>query len=120
MRLWSIHPSYLDAKDLVTLWREGLQARSVLVGKTRGDIHHPQLVRFLAWRYPLNALDAYLSVIFDEGWSRGYHFKAEKFRYRWCRKKVHVRCGQIKHEWKLLKKKLRSRDPGSACNSGED
>ncbi|WP_368086417.1 pyrimidine dimer DNA glycosylase/endonuclease V [Nitrosomonas sp. Nm34] len=26
MRLWSIHPKYLDAKGLLALWREGLQA----------------------------------------------------------------------------------------------
>lgn len=32
MRLWSLHPSYLDAVGLVALWREGLLARKVLQG----------------------------------------------------------------------------------------
>ena len=27
MRLWSIHPRYLDPKGLVALWREGLLAQ---------------------------------------------------------------------------------------------
>ncbi|MFR6354685.1 pyrimidine dimer DNA glycosylase/endonuclease V, partial [Akkermansia sp.] len=27
MRLWSLHPSYLDSAGLVALWREGLLAR---------------------------------------------------------------------------------------------
>lgn len=46
MRLWSLHPSYLDAVGLVALWREGLLARKVLQGQTKGYIHHPQLFRF--------------------------------------------------------------------------
>jgi hypothetical protein len=36
MRLWSIHPKYLDDKGLVALWCEGLLAKKVLAGKTRG------------------------------------------------------------------------------------
>ena len=29
MRIWSIHPRYLDARGLVALWREALLARAV-------------------------------------------------------------------------------------------
>lgn len=36
MRLWSLHPKYLDTKGLVACWREGLLARKVLLGETRG------------------------------------------------------------------------------------
>jgi len=46
MRLWSIHPQYLDAKGLVALWRESLLAQNVLLGKTKGYKNHPQLMRF--------------------------------------------------------------------------
>nr|WP_243687290.1 pyrimidine dimer DNA glycosylase/endonuclease V [Methanobacterium formicicum] len=46
MRLWSLHPKYLDVKGLVALWREGLLARAVLKGKTKGYTNHPQLIRF--------------------------------------------------------------------------
>jgi len=46
MRLWSLHPSYLDAKGLVALWREGLLAKAVLNGQTKGYKNHPQLERF--------------------------------------------------------------------------
>jgi hypothetical protein len=41
MRLWSIHPRYLDPQGLVALWREALLARAVLRGQTRGYRHHP-------------------------------------------------------------------------------
>ena len=46
MRLWSLHPKYMDSKGLVALWREGLLARAVLKGQTNGYINHPQLIRF--------------------------------------------------------------------------
>ena len=36
MRLWTLHPKYLDPQGLVALWREALLARAVLQGKTRG------------------------------------------------------------------------------------
>jgi hypothetical protein len=32
VRLWSIHPRYLDSQGLVALWREALLARAVLSG----------------------------------------------------------------------------------------
>ena len=44
MRLWTLHPKYLDAQGLVALWREALLAKAVLRGETRGYRHHPQLL----------------------------------------------------------------------------
>ena len=61
MRLWSLHPAYLDARGLVALWREALLAREVLRGNTRGYRHHPQLDRFRASAAPLSAINAYLA-----------------------------------------------------------
>ena len=43
MRLWTLHPKYLDAVGLVALWREALLAREVIRGNTRGYRFHPQL-----------------------------------------------------------------------------
>ena len=43
MRLWSIHPRYLDSMGLVALWREALLAQAVLRGETKGYKFHPQL-----------------------------------------------------------------------------
>jgi len=37
MRLWSLHPKYLDPQGLVALWREGLLAKVVLRGETQGS-----------------------------------------------------------------------------------
>jgi hypothetical protein len=46
MRIWSLHPKYLDAKGLVALWRESLLAKQALESKTKGYKNHPQLNRF--------------------------------------------------------------------------
>ena len=53
MRLWTLHPRYLDRQGLVALWREALLAQKVLQGQTTGYRHHPQLVRFRAMPDPV-------------------------------------------------------------------
>ena len=107
MRLWSLHPSLLDAKGLVALWREGLLARAVLLGRTRGYRHHPQLRRFSG----AAAIDCYLSRVLDEARARGYAFDAAKIRYRRCGARRPVTRGQLEHEWRHLLRKLAARDP---------
>src|SRR5690606_10288867 len=78
MRLWSIHPKYLDAKGLVALWREALLARAVLRGRTRGYRHHPQLDRFRSHASPRSAINAYLAAVHAEASARGYAFDRAK------------------------------------------
>ena len=110
MRLWSLHPKYLDAKGLVALWREGLLARKVLAGKTRGYKHHPQLLRFRHYRNSIALLDAYLLEVYKESKSRGYHFGREKIGRPAKGIRIPVAKGQLDYECKHLKKKLRKRD----------
>ena len=78
MRLWTIHPRYLDAKGLVAAWREALLAQKVLRGGTRGYRHHPQLLRFQQTSRPAAALAGYLKAVHEESVRRGYHFDAAK------------------------------------------
>ena len=56
MRLWSLHPKYLDSKGLVAVWREGLLALEVLKGNTKGYRSHPQLTRFLQEGNPVETM----------------------------------------------------------------
>lgn len=74
MRIWSVHPSLLDAKGLVACWRETLLAQKVLQGLTQGYKNHPQLDRFKASPDPLVAVCAYLHGLADEAERRGYNF----------------------------------------------
>lgn len=63
MRLWSLHPVYLDSKGLVALWREGLLAKKVLQGRTKGYKNHPQLLRFKTLDDSINAISLYLKNV---------------------------------------------------------
>ncbi len=72
MRIWSLHPKYLDTKGLLALWRETLLAKCVLEGKTKGYKNHPQLFRFKQMKQPLHAINHYLSEIYKEAALRNY------------------------------------------------
>lgn len=111
MRLWSLHPKYLDAKGLVALWREGLLARVVLSDQTRGYRHHPQLQRLKQQPSPMDAIDFYLEQIVVEAQSRGYHFDRTKITPGKHPVQIDVTSGQIAYEFAHLKNKLRVRDP---------
>ncbi len=111
MRLWTLHPRYLDARGLVALWREALLAKRVLQGRTRGYRHHPQLERFRAHPDPLLAIDAYLQSVYEEASRRGYSFDAAKIDSRERARRLAATRGQIAHEWRHLLAKLRVRDP---------
>lgn len=111
MRLWTLHPRYLDAKGLVAAWREALLAQKILAGKTKGYRHHPQLVRFQAQADPLAAIATFLAGLADEARTRGYHFNARKISPRRQRGRIAETRGQLRHEWRHLQAKLKVRAP---------
>lgn len=113
MRLWSLHPKYLDRQGLVALWREALLAQAVLAGKTLGYRHHPQLRRFQESAAPKRYIAQYLRALHAEAARRGYQFDARKVGRGGTVKKLTVTRGQIAYEWAHLRKKLRRRDPAS-------
>jgi Pyrimidine dimer DNA glycosylase len=110
MRIWSIHPKYLDAKGLVALWRETLLAKHVLEGKTKGYRNHPQLDRFKLTNNPKDAINQYLSAVFDEACTRGYKFDRKKINWDFEIASMVVTSGQIKYEAVHLLNKLKKRD----------
>jgi len=112
MRLWSIHPKYLDCKGLIALWRESLLAQRVLSGKTKAFKKHPQLERFRKHPNTISAINAYLYHVLEEGLRCGYDFKKEKISLPIKRiLPIKVTSGQILFEFNHLKKKLKTRDP---------
>ena len=111
MRLWSLHPKYLDARGLVALWREALLAQAVLRGETRGYRHHPQLLRFREQPRPLGSIAGYLRAVHAEAAERGYRFAAEKIGRSQAAGQLTVTRGQLDFEWQHLMEKLGLRDP---------
>lgn len=110
MRIWSLHPKYLDTKGLVALWRETLLAKKVLEGNTEGYKNHPQLLRFKITASPLQFINQYLSVVYQESLTRGYHFNVKKIDIDFHAQTLTVTQGQIEYKMQHLLKKLKSRD----------
>ena len=90
MRLWSIHPGYLDAK---------------------GYKNHPQLTRFKNTNNPIGAIASYLRYVADEAERRDYNFNRSKIENRRMRNEVLVTSGQVDYEFKHLLAKLKERAP---------
>jgi hypothetical protein len=111
MRIWSIHPKYLDAKGLVAVWRETLLAKHVLAGKTKGYKHHPQLIRFKGSGDPIGHINRYLAAIHAEAVVRGYNFDRKKIGRRISARRLTVTRGQMEYERMHLMRKLKERDP---------
>jgi DUF4097 and DUF4098 domain-containing protein YvlB len=110
MRIWSLHPKYLDSRGLVALWRETLLAKKVLEGKTEGYRHHPQLFRFKQAKRPVDAINQYLSEIYLESAKRNYNFDKQKINWYFKKSKLTVTTGQLNYEVKHLLAKLKTRD----------
>ncbi|MBC7112661.1 MAG: hypothetical protein H5T34_01345 [Candidatus Methanomethyliales bacterium] len=110
MRLWSIHPKYLDCRGLVAVWREGLLAKKVLEGKVKGYRNHPQLLRFERYEKPVDLIDAYLFQIYLEAKRRGYSFDISKIGEIEANGAVTITDGQLEYEFFHLLKKVELRD----------
>lgn len=110
MRIWSLHPKYLDTKGLVALWRETLLAKNILEGNTKGYKNHPQLIRFKKSKYPLHSINRYLEVVYQESLNRGYHFNKNKFSILHESITLTVTDGQVEFEMQHLRNKLKIRD----------
>lgn len=111
MRLWSLHPKYLDPQGLVALWRESLLAQAVLRGETQGYRNHPQLDRFRNSAAPLEAICHYLRGVHEEAKARGYAFDETQIKPARTMQALVVTRGQLAYEWEHLLSKLKVRNP---------
>lgn len=111
MRIWTLHPQYLDAPGLVALWRETLLAQAVLRGQTRGYTNHPQLNRFKTAPNPQDAIAAYLQTVHAQAATRSYNFDASKFHTTHNVPQIIATRGQLQYEWQHLRTKLQKRSP---------
>ncbi|MDO5730657.1 pyrimidine dimer DNA glycosylase/endonuclease V [Corynebacterium sphenisci] len=115
MRIWSMHPGYLDRIGLVACWRETLLAQKVLAGGTRGYRNHPQLARFQGHADPLAAVGAYLAGLHAEAGARGYSFNGSLILVPPPPRPAPIELtrGQLAHEFAHLRAKLAGRSPGT-------
>ena len=111
MRIWSLHPEYLDRQGLVACWRESLLAQKVLAGKTVGYTRHPQLARFRVLDDPLAGIGSYLRGLADEAGRRGYRFDITRIVRSDRALTLTVTRGQLDVEASHLLAKLKERSP---------
>lgn len=111
MRLWSLHPQYLDSAGLNASWREGLLAKNVLLGNTKGYKNHPQLIRFKNSPDPNLYIDAFLTEIYKEAARRNFSYSKDKIRLIENISPITVTKGQLVYELEHLKRKLQKRSP---------
>jgi hypothetical protein len=111
MRLWTIHPQYLDSRGLVAAWREALLAQAVLAGKTEGYTRHPQLTRFRESQDPRSSIVDFLFELLHEAERRGFHFDRSRIAGMEGRSgaRIPVGQGQVDYEWAFLRRKLERR-----------
>lgn len=121
MRLWSVHPRYLDRQALVACWREGLLAQAVIGKSSGGYSNHPQLLRFRASEVPLASLGAFLAALVDEADARSYRFARDKILAHPVEgaepgvvPRLDLTDGQLHYEWRHLMVKLAMRTPDLA------
>jgi len=112
MRLWSLHPRYLDWKGLGADWRERLLGQAIILGRTRGWKNHPQMNRFKAHRDPVAAISFYLQEVHREARRRGYNYDYSKILNPVEEiEPLDLTGGQLRYELALLSERLERRDP---------
>ena len=111
MRLWTLHPQYLDRQGLLAVWREGLLAQAVLLGQTKGYKNHPQLLRFKQHADPASAIACYLEGIYHEACRRSYNFNRAKYTLGDAPARIPAPSGQMEFEIRHLLAKLNKRSP---------
>lgn len=109
MRLWTLHPKYLDPPGLTGLWREALLAQRVLRGETESYRNHPQMDRFEAQPDPVACIGSYLEGIYRESLRRNYSFNAELVGPERTDHRIETTAGQLEYEWQHLLGKLERR-----------
>lgn len=110
MRLWSLHPKYLDTRGLIALWREALLAQKVIAGRVKAFKNHPQLERFRNSATPGKAIKNYLMGVWEEAERRGYNFDRSKIGRVYPTNRIPVARAQLKYEFDLLRTRLKTRD----------
>jgi hypothetical protein len=117
MRLWSIHPKYLDKQGLGGAWREALLAKCVLENRTKGYTRHSQLIRFKETDNSLYYINLFLAEILFEAKKRNYKYDETKIDWNLIKEfkrknktKIPVTKEQVKYEFKHLLNKLKNRD----------
>jgi len=121
MRIYSIHPCYLDTKELNGLWCEALIAQAALLSQ-EGYYKHSAMTRIKAHDEPNAFIGMYLKYVWEEARIvRGFNYDHQRINLLKPTNPLPVTRGQLYYEWCLLQGRLQERDPQRmALNDGVD
>ena len=135
VRVWTIHPKYLDPKGIQAVWRDTLLLQELMVNPSKtGYITHPQYKRRIRKFYrKYNNLIIFHFLIFDRWFHfttpiddvgyylRHVYFESQKRNHNFVRGKIlrdidnvtkhTVTFDQLQYELEHLKRKCITRDP---------
>jgi hypothetical protein len=113
MRLWSLHPDYLDPLGLSRCYFEGVGGLKALKGIQKMHKNHPQLQRFKKQTNPEESLKTYLKIVFKTAKTRGKDWDSSLIGVNIIEPfnslKMPVKKGQIKYEINWLLEKIKNR-----------
>lgn len=117
MRLWSIHPKYLDNRSLMVFWNDAILAKSSILGKI--DFHSPHFQRFKYIDNKEHVLNVYMKEIFLEGSKRNLNFDKNQIEDIFLlplltSDLIDLTYGQLKFEFELLVDKFKSTNNNEA------
>jgi hypothetical protein len=119
MRIWTVHPRYLDVKGFVALWRETLLGMETLKKHVKCQHYipwykHPQLAPFKAQSDPILYISNYLYLVLEESRRRNYNFDGSKLdAIPYCENLPLIKASRevLVHEWLVCLGRYRVRSP---------
>lgn len=111
MRIWTLHPRYLDDATLREAWRDGLAARRRLVAGSKGRPTDPLIHAIAACKHPVRVIDAYLSHLHQEAQRRGKAFDRSRIDGARAGAGFAVDSERVRDDWDQLMARMAEREP---------
>jgi len=111
VRLWTLHPRYLDDSTLREAWRDGLTARRRLAAGPDLNTSDPVLLELAATRKPLATVDRYLRSLFEEARRRGKAFDLSRLGTATDAQSIPISSERVRQDWAELMGVIERRDP---------
>lgn len=110
MKLWKIHPKYLDDKELLDLFKHALIVKDILSGKLLAYRTNKYVSIFKERGNPILAIDAFLYQIYIEIKKRGYHQDHSNIRKVSIIEKINIKKEDIDEEYNEFLKLIKERN----------
>ena len=103
MRLWRIHPKFLDSKGLMSLWQGGLSTQHLIMKSADVPLYRMGVDEVDRVKQSIDMMGSYLEHVWQEALGRGYRFsKAQMLPYNPVKETLQVNISDIKNEFEMI------------------